>query len=190
MKNLKNRPGNLSEFTIKRKPKFTAQSIENKDLDLILQQIKECCKCTCKEEPVVVKDPNVKLTISVDMYVEDDETFSSNETARRQKSTSAILSQRGVNQSLMEFEVRMGGEIRVELSLTGYLIDQYGNVNVDGVIKLYEGTSESTGDLDGSRTFTVFCPVGNTTGYFVRVNNDDEGGDYSTAQISISTVIV
>ena len=83
MKILKNRPGNLSQFTLKRNPKFTAQSLENKDFDLILEQIRRLRRCRCEEIPVVVKDPNVKLTISVDMYVEDDEIFSSNETTRR-----------------------------------------------------------------------------------------------------------
>lgn len=136
---------------------------------------------------VVVKDPNIKLTISVDMYVEDYETFGDNETTRRQNFNSAILSQKGVNQTVMEFEVRMGGEIRVELALTGSIIDQDGNTIINGEMKLFEGASESTGDLDGVKQFSIYCPVNASTNYFVRVNNDAEGdADYATARITIS----
>ena len=38
------------------------------------------------------RNPNRRITVSADMYVEDDETFGSNETVRRQKTNAAILS--------------------------------------------------------------------------------------------------
>jgi hypothetical protein len=135
---------------------------------------------------VVVKNPNRRITVSADMYVEDDENFGSNETARRQKTNAAILSTQGLAQSVMDFEVRMGGEIRVEFTVTAALVDASGNAMIDGDIKLYEGASESTGDLDGQRQFQLYCPVGTTINHFVRVNNDDEGGDYTTIRINIT----
>jgi len=135
---------------------------------------------------ITVRNPNRRITISADMYVEDDETFGSNETVRRQQTNSAILSTQGLSQSIMDFEVRMGGEIRVEFTVTAALVDAQGNVVVDGEVKLYEGTSESTGDLDGVRQFQLYCPVGATLNHFVRVNNDDEGGDYATIRLNIT----
>jgi hypothetical protein len=135
---------------------------------------------------IVVRNPNRRITVSADMYVEDDETFGSNETVRRQQTNSAILSTQGLSQSIMDFEVRMGGEIRVEFTVTAALVDAQGNVVVDGEVKLYEGTSESTGDLDGVRQFQLYCPIGATINHFIRVNNDDEGGDYATIRLNIT----
>jgi hypothetical protein len=135
---------------------------------------------------IVVKNPNRRLTVSADMYVEDDETFGSNETVRRQKTNSAILNSQGIAQTVMDFEVRMGGEIRVEFTVTASLFDTNGNAMIDGEVKLYEGTSESTGDLDGVRQFQLYVPVGATVNHFVRVNNDDEGGDYATIRLNVT----
>jgi hypothetical protein len=129
---------------------------------------------------------NRRITVSADMYVEDDETFGSNETVRRQQTNSAILSTQGIAQTVMVFEVRMGGEIRVEFTVTASLVDTAGNAIINGEVKLYEGTSESTGDLDGVREFQLYCPAGASLNHFVRVNNDDEGGDFATININIT----
>jgi hypothetical protein len=135
---------------------------------------------------IVVRNPNRRITVSADMYVEDDETFGSNETVRRQRTNAAILSAQGIAQAVMDFEVRMGGEIRVDFTVTASLVDVQGNAMVDGEVKLYEGTSESTGDLDGQRQFQLYCPIDTTLNHFVRVNNDDEGGDFATIRLNVT----
>lgn len=135
---------------------------------------------------IFVINPTRRITVSADMYVEDDETFGSNETVRRQQTNSAILSTQGLSQSIMNFEVRMGGEIRVEFTVTAALLDVQGNAIIDGEVKLYEGTSESTGDLDGVRQFQLYCPINTTLNHFVRVNNDDEGGDFATIRLNVT----
>ncbi len=135
---------------------------------------------------IVVNNPNRRITVSADMYVEDDEWLTSNETVRRQQTNSAILSAQGIAQTVMDFTVRMGGEIRVEFTVTASLFDSNGNAMVDGEVKLYEGTSESTSDLDGVRQFQLYVPVGATVNHFVRVDNDDEGGDYATIRLNIT----
>jgi hypothetical protein len=81
-----------------------------------------------------------------------------NETVRRQQTNAGILSAQGIAQAIMDFEVRMGEEIRVEFTVTASLVDVQGNAMVDGEVKLYEGASESTGDLDGQRQFQLYCP--------------------------------
>jgi hypothetical protein len=135
---------------------------------------------------IFLRNPNRRITVAADMYVEDDETFGSNETVRRQQTNAAILSSQGLTQTVMDFEVRMGGEIRVEFMVTASLIDRFGNAIIDGEVKLYEGTSESTGDLDGARQFQLYCPINSTINHFVRVNNDDEGGDFATIRLNIN----
>lgn len=135
---------------------------------------------------IIVKNPNRRITVSADMYVEDDETFGSNEKVRRQQTNAAILSTQGIAQTVMDFEVRMGGEIRVEFTVTSALVDANGNAMIDGDIKLFEGSTVNTDDLDGERQFQLYCPAGATINYFVRVNNDDEGGDYATIRINVT----
>jgi len=119
------------------------------------------------------------------MYVVDDEWFR-DETTRRQQTNTAILSLKGIAQTIMEFEIRMGGEVRIEFSVEATLTDIKGNAIICGDIKLFEGSTESTDDLDGEREFQIYCPAGATANYFIRVNNDDEGGDYATARMTIT----
>jgi hypothetical protein len=135
---------------------------------------------------LLLKNPTRRITVAADMYVEDDETFGSNETVRRQQTNAAILSAQGLTQTVMDFEVRMGGEIRVEFTVTASLVDRFGNAMIDGEVKLYEGVSESTGDLDGVRQFQLYCPINSTINHFVRVNNDDEGGDFATIRLNLN----
>lgn len=139
------------------------------------------------QTPIFIKDPNRRITVSADMYVEDYETFGSNETTRRQKTNSAILSKKGIAQTVMDFEVRMGGEIRVEFHVTAALWDNDGNAFANGEVKLFEGTSESRGDLDGIRQFQLYVPAGAAVNHFVRVNNDAENDDdYATIALTIT----
>jgi hypothetical protein len=71
---------------------------------------------------------------------------------------------------------RMGGEIRVEVYLR---LDWKINSSVDiwYDVKLFEGTSESTSDLDGERSGTVNVARDTTYDLRVFVKNDDEDDD-------------
>lgn len=69
-----------------------------------------------------------------------------------------------------------GGEIRVEVHATATL-NSSGVFCINGKVYLYEGTSESTGDLDGQATFSGCLGLGNLR-FTGRVHNTDEGGDY------------
>lgn len=126
------------------------------------------------------------VTAVISLYIEDNETFGSNETWRGTKSNSVTLSKVHLPQQFMEFVVKMGGEIRIELYLTAQIINSQGDVIVDGDFKLFEGTSEETLDLDGQRTFQVLVNSNSQSRYTSRVNNDDEGGDFAIANITIS----
>ena len=78
-----------------------------------------------------------------------------------------------------------GGEVRVELDLTAVALTN-GDIRVDGDAKLFEGTSESTNDLDGQRVFSTLVPKDRFTTRTVTVRNDDEGGDFATVSLSFS----
>jgi hypothetical protein len=140
---------------------------------------------------LVAVNPNRRITIQASFYVEDYETFGDNETIRRQQVNSAIISSNGLAQAIMNYELRMGGEIRVEFDVVASLYDSNGNAMLNCDLKLFEGTSESTNDLDGQRTFQLYCPAGATVNHFVRVNNDAEGDDdYATVQLTITNMPV
>jgi len=126
------------------------------------------------------------VTATVTLYVEDSESWGSNETWRGTKTNAVTLSTAHLPQQFMEFVVKMGGEIRAELYFTAQIINPNGDVVVDGEFKLFEGTSEDNNDLDGQRTFQILVNNNSQSSYSSRVNNDDEGGDFATASITIS----
>jgi hypothetical protein len=77
----------------------------------------------------------------------------------------------------------MGGEVRVELDLDAHT-EPNNDVRVSGELRLYEGTSESTSDLDGRRLIQEVVHPGQRT-VSLRVDNDDEGGDFAEVTIDL-----
>ena len=129
-----------------------------------------------------------RLTASGYISGVDDETFGSNEYGNASLTRETILSN-SQPQNVLDMECRWGGECRVELTLVGQVLDK-GDVRVNGTAKLFEGTSESTGDLDGRRDFVVLVPRGKNASHSVRINNDDEGGDYADITVTFNNSIV
>ena len=90
--------------------------------------------------------------------------------------------------------VRWGGECRVEVDFRAQAARD-GRVTVHGDGRLYEGTSENTGDLDGSGSFDIVV-VRNTahnpaaTNHQFNLRNDDEGGDHAEVYLSFTNTLV
>lgn len=133
-----------------------------------------------------VRSPLRRLNINAAMFVLDYENFGSDETWQGQQQNVAYLSAQGVPQQVFAFEVRMGGEIRVEFNITAFIWDQFGNIMANWECKLFEGTSESTGDLDGVRQGQLYCPVNAPAQHNFRIDNDDEGDDYANISFTIA----
>ncbi|HAJ59568.1 MAG TPA: hypothetical protein DCP31_10080 [Cyanobacteria bacterium UBA8543] len=129
-----------------------------------------------------------RLTASAKIFGVDDETFGSNEYGRAEFTRETILGN-SQPQNVLNMECRWGGECRVELSLIGQVMDN-SDIRVTGTALLYEGTSESTGDLDGRIDFNSLVPRGKTTSTTQRVSNTDEGGDYADITITFNNSIV
>ncbi len=89
----------------------------------------------------------------------------------------------------MFMECRWGGECRVELELTGQQLNDQG-VRVNGLAKLFEGTSDTTGDLDGQTPFAFVVPKGRTVSSTQRVINQDEGGDFADISMTVSNALL
>lgn len=126
-----------------------------------------------------------RLSTSVVIDGVDDETFGSNEYGHLEDTSEAVLSETSQPANVLSSELRFGGEVRIELDLMGQLRTN-GDVLVSGTAKLFEGTSENTNDLDGTKNFSVLVPAGKLVNTKQVVKNTDEGGDYATIRINFA----
>ncbi|MBL8888754.1 MAG: hypothetical protein JNL67_02165 [Planctomycetaceae bacterium] len=62
------------------------------------------------------------------------------------------------HRKVMYFEGRCGGEVRLEMDVFASL-GAYDSIIVNLDVRLYEGTSDSSTDLDGRGNFTVVIPA-------------------------------
>lgn len=62
------------------------------------------------------------------------------------------------HRKVMYFEGRCGGEVRLEMDVFASL-GVYDSIIVNLDVRLYEGTSSSSSDLDGRGNFTVIIPA-------------------------------
>ena len=111
------------------------------------------------------------------MYLFDHETFGSDETAEVYDWDAKVLDNNQL-QLVAYSEGRVGGEMRVELHVNATRTPD-NSVFVTGRALLYEGTSESTGDLDGQRAFSFTVPPRTSIRESFTVYNTDEGDDYA-----------
>lgn len=113
----------------------------------------------------------------------DDETFGDNEFGSATRSTERLLNNPDP-QELTALECRWGGECRVVVVVNGKRRDDDG-VDVDAHAWLWEGTSESTDDLDGEIHYNFMVAKGQTFTDTRRVTNLDEGGDFADISLTV-----
>lgn len=134
------------------------------------------------------------VTGRLKVHAKDDESFGSDEFLNFDLPINKILNGDGQVATIVDGKWRWGGECRLEVRLSAQATSG-GVVSVFGDALLFEGTSESTNDLDGRRRveFRVARTTASNSGpttYFVKVNNDDEGGDYADINLSLQNFIV
>jgi hypothetical protein len=128
-----------------------------------------------------------KVTVSASFEGQDYETFGSNEYPPPFNTIRTVILTDDMPQGLMNFQIRWGGECRAEFNT---LIQRLGNgkdVRIYGDLKLFEGTSEDTDDLDGVTVIDFVCPKSTTLPYeaFVR-NNDENDDDWAKVKMTVS----
>jgi hypothetical protein len=79
---------------------------------------------------------------------------------------------------------RAGGEIRIEVILTATLNPSNGAITLGHDTKLFEGTSTSTGDLDGRGSGSMAVVKNGQKAMGFTVHNTDEGGDWVKATLT------
>ena len=123
------------------------------------------------------------INVSGWMQIKDDEPFS-DDYFTHTTSFPAFHVSSGVPTVYKQWVVRAGGEIRVELDLTFNYQAGTEAIKVDYKTRLYEGTSENTGDLDGSISGSATVSRNANRQIAFTVHNTAEGGDW--AQISLN----
>lgn len=137
------------------------------------------------------KSPQVRrrLSVSAGMAITDHENFVSNEHGSAQDTENKVVSN-DVPSAVMTLVGKAGGEVRVELELTGRAKDN-GDVLVDGVTTLYEGDSAETDDEDARETFQVLVPRDSFASQDVHiVNSGLGGGDFADIKMDFNNSAV
>jgi subtilisin family serine protease len=127
-----------------------------------------------------------QITVFGNIEGVDDETVGSNETGSATKEQKTTLIQPN-SQEVLNMNLRWGGEVRVELTVTGQVTDLVGNIQIEGVARLFEETSENNDDLDGEARFSLSVPRGEISSTKLRVANDDEGGDFADISLTFDS---
>jgi len=129
-----------------------------------------------------------RITAAGHIDLTDHETFGSNEHGSADQFNEAVISDE-LPQVVLTMQGTAGGEMRVEIQLTGQA-RKSGDILVQGLAKLFEGTSEQTDDLDGQRSFTVLVPRDGFLSHNLNIRNDDEGDDHAEISLTFSNTAV
>ncbi|KAM5353219.1 hypothetical protein ACJZ2D_016884 [Fusarium nematophilum] len=121
----------------------------------------------------------------------DHETFGPNESMMAPIFGRVILTQQDVPQNFITLAKGWGGECRVEVTLTARLLSRrHVLVTVNG--KLFEGTSESTRELEDEKDASVVVARGGVPVPFSMSlhNSGFGGGDSATISLVFTNTIV
>ncbi len=136
--------------------------------------------------PASAHSANHNIGVSGSMYLVDDEWWGSDETGWHYFSGGVVVGG-WLSQNQYSTKACVGDEVRGELYVTINDSSQYpGWVYASIDARLYEGTSCTTGDLDGRRTTGAWIAKGQIKNFTFRVNNTDEGGDYIDFNFNVS----
>ncbi len=126
-----------------------------------------------------------RVAASAHMEITDDETFGSNEHGAADNQTDGFVTNR-FPRSLLVLTGKAGGEVRVELKLDASVLSPEGDISVNGTVKLFEGTSEESDDLDGTADINFAVPRDEVMNQIIHIRNANEGGDFADIRLLVS----
>jgi Calx-beta domain len=100
-----------------------------------------------------------RLAISGNILGVDGETLSPDEKDNLPFDEETTLVQIE-SQTVLNKQLLVGGEVRVEILLRGKVIDDFGNVQIEGVAKLFEALDPSTNELEDEKSINFLVPRG------------------------------
>jgi hypothetical protein len=119
------------------------------------------------------------------MHVVDHESFGSNETGSANATSSVTITNDNPMEILPGFIGKAGGEVRVEVQLKASATN-IGDILVTGKVFLFEGTSDTSSDLDGQADVNLIVPKDSVRRWAVHVDNQNEGGDYADIEFTFN----
>ena len=136
--------------------------------------------------PAVAATARHTLTLSGSTYITDDEVWSDEHCTRTFSDADDAQLPSDPAADVDDTDNRCGGEIRVEVHVSTILETNGALCVTTGRVLLFEGTSESTNDLDGRETFTGCVAPGTSRTWRGTVHNTDEGGDKASFTINLT----
>lgn len=125
-----------------------------------------------------------QINYSLSMNIKDDENWPfRDEFANRSVSGVVVLDNSTPQRQILDIG-RCGGEVRVEARFT-FSRAAGGAVAVVGDLRLYEGTTTNSTDLDGQVSLNGTVAANGTATLRRRVNNEDEGGDWADVTLQV-----
>lgn len=135
-------------------------------------------------QPALAPEVNRHVIITASMDITDDEFWADDEHSHVEG-----RDERWVDswdpQGVMRLVGKCGGEVRVEVAATA-AVRPDGSIRLLVAVDLYEGTSEESTDHDGHRDANQVVPVDGIVQVPIRINNDDEGGDFADISLTVS----
>lgn len=125
-----------------------------------------------------------RILVSGSVTMHDYENFGPDEHGTFGFSQETMLSVAGPGQTLLVWEQRFGGEERTEIEIVGALNAGTGACQATINVRFYEGSSESTTELEDSRSFVSIVPEGRVANFDLRLANDEN--DWTRVLGSIS----
>jgi hypothetical protein len=124
-----------------------------------------------------------KALVMLDFWGRDDELFDDEFTDPGAEYFEVALSPDNLSHTTSR-TYRWGGELRAEFTITfRLLVNNTVDVQIDG--KLYEGTSENTGDLDGLGSTNLQVPINQTRAATLSITNTEEN-DPDEGRLAVS----
>jgi hypothetical protein len=127
-----------------------------------------------------------RLTLGGSTYITDDETFADEHCTRTLSGYDTAQLPMDNAANISDTNNKCGGEIRVEFHITAAVYSDGGFCVTSGRVLLYEGTSESTNDLDGTQNFGGCVAPGQNITITGTVHNTAEGGDKASYNIILT----
>lgn len=123
------------------------------------------------------------------MSIKDDENWPDNhEYANKSVPGTFLLDDANPQRHILDIG-RCGGEVRVEAGFN-FSRTTNGAVSIVGNLKLYEGTSENSSDLDGTESINDVVEANRSITLTKRVNNTAEGGDWADITLTVNNSVL
>lgn len=124
------------------------------------------------------------INYTISMRIKDDENWPQRDEYENRSVSGIVRLDDGTPTRQILDIGRCGGEVRVEARFT-LTRAAGGAVRVNGDLRLYEGTSTNSNDLDGRASITGTVAAGGRQSFSQRVRNTDEGGDWADVTLRI-----